>query len=105
MTTGSLAISEKGMNDQDLQRLIRTLEEIRDNQKLQLERQAETLALQREQFALVQNQSERTERIQDRAEQIQAKGAQLVAGARNALTIILPIVTVLIIYLSWLIFR
>ncbi len=93
------------MNDQDLQRLIRTLEEIRDNQKLQLERQAETLALQREQFALVQNQSERTERIQDRAEQIQAKGAQLVAGARNALTIILPIVTVLIIYLSWLIFR
>jgi len=92
------------MNDQDLQRFIRTLEEMRDNQKLQLERQAEALALQRQQFSLVQKQSDRKERIQDRAEDIQAKGAQLVAGARRALAIILPIVTVLIIYLSWLIF-
>ena len=87
------------MNEQELQRLIRTLEEIRDNQKLQLERQAEALALQREQFALGQKQSDRTERIQDCAEDIQAKGAQLVAGARRALAIILPIVTVLILYL------
>ncbi len=93
------------MSEQDLQRLIRILEEVRDNQKLQLERQAEALALQREQFALVQRQSDRTERIQDRAEDIQAKGAQLVAGARKALTVVVPIIVVLILYLSWLIFR
>jgi hypothetical protein len=93
------------MNDQDLQRLIRLLEEIRDGQKLQLERQAEALALQREQFALVRQQTERAERIQDRAEQIQIKSAQLVAGARKAVVILLPIVIGLIIYVSWLLFR
>ncbi len=93
------------MNDQDLQRLIRIVEEIRDNQKLQLGFQAEALAMQRAQFALVQTQSDRTERIQDRAEYIQATSAQLVAGARKALAVILPIIIVLIIYLSWLIFR
>ena len=59
------------MSDQDL---LRVLEEIRDNQKLQLERQAHALELQREQFSLVQKQFERAESIQDRAEQIQAKG-------------------------------
>ena len=93
------------MNDQDLQRLLRLLEEIRDGQKLQLERQAEALALQREQFALVRNQAERAERIQDRAEQIQIKSAQLVAGARKAVIVLLPIVAALILYVSWLLFR
>jgi len=60
------------MSEQDL---FRVLEEIRDNQKLQLERQAKALELQREQFSLVQKQYERAERLQDRAEQIQAKSA------------------------------
>ena len=93
------------MTDQELQPLVNILKEIRDNQKLHLDRQAESLALQREQFALVQRQTERTERIQDRAEHIQESGAQLVAGARKSLAVILPIVIVLILYLSWLIFR
>ena len=60
------------MSDPDRQRAIGVLEEIRDGQKLQLERQAEALALQREQFALFRKQSERAERIQDRAEQLQS---------------------------------
>lgn len=93
------------MNDQELQPLVDILKEIRDNQKLQLDRQTDALTLQREQIALVQRHTERTERIQDRAEHIQEKGAQLVAGARRSLAVILPIVIVLIIYLSWLIFR
>ncbi|MBI4006712.1 MAG: hypothetical protein HY356_08580 [Gammaproteobacteria bacterium] len=93
------------MNDNDIQRLVSVLEEIRDNQKLQLERQEEALSLQREQFAMVQKQYERAERLQDRAEEIQMKGAQLVSGARKALAIVLPIIIVLIVYLSWLIFR
>ncbi len=79
------------MNEQDFHRLARVMEEIRDNQKLQLECQAEALALQREQFALVQKQTERAERLQDRAEQIQAKSAQLVAGARKRMVVVLPI--------------
>jgi len=93
------------MNDNDIQQLVSVLEEIRNNQKLQLERQAEALSLQREQFALVQKQYERAERLQDRAEEIQTKGAQLVSGARKALAIVIPVIVVLIIYLSWLIFR
>jgi TRAP-type mannitol/chloroaromatic compound transport system permease small subunit len=93
------------MTDQEIQPLGAILKEIRDNQKLQLERQTEALVLQREQFALVQRQAERHERIQDRAENIQAKSAQIVAVARKTLFFLLPVVTLLIIYVSWLIFR
>jgi hypothetical protein len=93
------------MNDEDIRRLTRLLEDIRDNQKLQLERHGDALALQREQLSLVQRQAERYDRIQDRAEYIQDRSAQLVAGARKALSVVLPIIIVLIGYLSWLIFR
>ena len=93
------------MSDSDIQKLSGVLEEIRDNQKLQLERQLEALAIQREQFAIFQRQAERAERLQDRAEQLQNKGAQLVGGAHKGALILLPIVIVLIAYVSWLIFR
>lgn len=86
------------MNDENARLLLTALKEINDNQKLQL-------ALQREQFALVQRQAERHEVIQDRAENIQAKGAQIMAVARRTLFVILPIVTFLILYVSWLLFR
>ena len=86
------------MNDENSRLLLATLKEISDNQKLQL-------ALQREQFALVQRQAERHEVIQDRAENIQAKSAQIMAVARRTLFVILPIVTLLILYVSWLLFR
>jgi hypothetical protein len=93
------------MSDQDAQRIIHILEEIRDNQKLQLQQQGEALMLQREQFAITQKQTDRTERIQDRAEQIQAKSAQLVSGSRKAMLVILPVILVLIVYVSWLFFH
>jgi len=86
------------MNDENSRLLLAALKEISDNQKQQL-------ALQREQFSLVQRQAERHELLQDRTENIQAKGAQIVAVARRALFVILPIVTFLIIYVSWLLFR
>jgi hypothetical protein len=79
------------MNDQDTQRIIHILEEIRDNQNRQ--------------FSMVQKQHDRTDRIQDRAEQIQAKSAQLVAGSRKAMLVILPIILVLVVYVSWLFFH
>ena len=46
------------MNDADSQKLQRVLEEIRDDQKLQLERQTEALALQRAQLEIVRRQAE-----------------------------------------------
>jgi uncharacterized membrane protein (DUF106 family) len=93
------------MSEHDMQRLLAVLEEIRDHQKIQLERQAEALALQREQFAIVQKQHERAERIQDRAEAIQAMSAKLVSGSRKVLAFVLPLIIVLVIYLTWLLFR
>jgi uncharacterized membrane protein (DUF106 family) len=93
------------MNDNDSERMLRVLEEIRDQQKDQLERLTEALAVQREQFAVVQKQAERTERIQTRAEQLQDKSAQMVGVARKVLFAVLPIIIVLIAYLTWLIFR
>jgi ribosome maturation protein Sdo1 len=93
------------MTDPEAQQLSSILKKLRDNQKIQLDRQAEALALQRDHYALIQQQTERHEHIQDRAESIQAKGAQLMAMAHKALFVLLPIVTLLIIYASWLILR
>jgi uncharacterized membrane protein (DUF106 family) len=84
---------------------VRLLAEIRDNQKLQIERQLEALALQREQFAIFQRQVERNEKLQDRAEQLQGSGAALVAGARKVMLVIVPFALLLLAYLTWLVFR
>jgi hypothetical protein len=92
------------MNDNDIQRCLRLLEELRDGQKSQLERQAEALALQRQQLEIVQRQVGRAERIQDRAESLQASSARLVSGARKATIVLLPIIIALIAYLTWLLF-
>ena len=93
------------MNNAEAQQLDAILKEIRDNQKLQIERQTEALALQREQWALLQRQADRHERIQDRAENIQAKSAQMVAVARRTLFFLLPVLILLMMSVSWLIFR
>jgi len=89
----------------DSTRLVQLLEEIRDGQKLQLERQHEALLLQRQQFAVFQEQAERTERIQRKAELLQDRGASLVGGARKVVAVILPVIVLLLVYLSWLLFR
>ena len=84
---------------------IRLLSEIRDNQKLQIERQAEALAMQKEQLEMVKKQMDRAEKIQDRAEQLQERGSQMMSIARKALYFLLPIIILLVLYLTWLIFR
>src|SRR5262249_41155527 len=94
----------EGMNDGESRLLVTILQEIRDNQKMQLDRQVDALALQREQFAIVQRQAERYEHIQDRAEHIQARSAQIMAVARKTMFVALPILTIMIAYVSWLIF-
>ena len=56
-----------------LAQVARLLEEVRDNQRTQLERQAESLAIQKEQFQVFLKQQEKTNQLQDRAEAIQAE--------------------------------
>ena len=86
------------MEPQDSARLISLLERMHANQEA-------ALAMQKEQFELFRRQVERTERIQDRAEEMQARGMGIIKTARRSLAIVLPIVILLIAYLSWLIFR
>lgn len=93
------------MDDRQAERIVALLEQLRDNQAEQLKRQAEALALQKEQFEMVRRQAERAEKLQDRAEELQTRGMGMMKTARRAVAILLPIVILLVIYLSWLIFR
>jgi uncharacterized membrane protein (DUF106 family) len=86
------------MNPDNTARTLALLEQIRDNQMT-------ALAMQKEQFELFRRQVERTERIQDRAEELQARSAGIMNTARRSLAIVLPVVILLIAYLTWLIFR
>jgi uncharacterized membrane protein (DUF106 family) len=79
------------MERNDSARIVELLEQIRDNQAAQLE--------------LSRRLAERTERIQDRAEDLQERGMGIMKTARRSLAIVLPVVILLIIYLSWLLFR
>ena len=91
------------MTEQQIALLIELLQDIRKNQRLQVEGQLEGLSLQKERFEIVKIQFERAEKISAKAELIQEKGAQLVAASRKSLKVILPIVFILIAYVSWLI--
>jgi uncharacterized membrane protein (DUF106 family) len=86
------AISEK------LDKLI-ALEE----QHLELLRQGQVI--QREQFEMAKIQYEKARELQQRAESLQDKGAALMNVGRKAMAVVLPVIFILIIYLSWLIFR
>lgn len=81
-----------------LERIARLLEEIRDGQKLQLDRQTESLATQRDQF-------QKTQKLQERAEAIQDRSARLVGGVQRFVPIAMAVVVILIGYVSWLLFR
>ena len=94
------------MNDTDkLDRIARMLEEMRDNQKTQLERQAEALALQKEQYQIFLKQQEKTAQIQARAEAIQDRSAQLINRVRRFVPLAMAAIVVIIIYLTWLLLR
>src|SRR5690349_23245273 len=90
------------MNDSDAQRLTELLTEIRDDQRLQLQRQAEALAVQREQAEIAKRQFERAEKIQQRAEAIQDRSSQMITAARRIVLVVVPVLIVLIVYVSWL---
>jgi uncharacterized membrane protein (DUF106 family) len=86
------------MEPNDTARLVALLEQIRDGQ-------AQALAMQKEQFELVRRQVERAERLQDRAEELQTRGVGIMNTARRSIAFVLPVVILLIAYLTWLIFR
>jgi ABC-type uncharacterized transport system involved in gliding motility auxiliary subunit len=77
------------------------LREIRDDQRTQLERQAEALALQREQFELYKRQYDRAERINERAEAIQARQSGLFRFVRLLLWVIVPVLALLAAMILW----
>ena len=79
------------MDTDQTRQILAVLEQIRDNQAAMLE--------------LVRRQNERTERIQDRAEELQSRSSGMIRVARGTLAVVLPIVILLIAYLSWLLFR
>ena len=74
------------------------LREIRDQQRLQLDRQQEALQLQREHIALYLKQVDRIERINDRAEAIQLRAGK---AAKFILWVAIPLVGVLLALMFW----
>jgi len=83
------------MSDQDHAAL---LAEIRDLQK-------ESLDLARKQFDMAEKQFQRAEALHVRAERIQDRSESMMSMARKAPIFILPVIVVLLAYLTRLIFR
>lgn len=74
------------------------LREIRDNQRTQLEQQAEALDMQRKLHAMAQWQMERAERLQGRAEAIQGRAGRAIKAIA---WIAVPLLLLLIVLLLW----
>jgi len=74
------------------------LREIRDGQRLALERQEQALAMQREQIALVKQQFDRAERINLKAEALQERAGK---GLRVVFFVLIPMAVVAIALLVW----
>jgi len=67
------------MSADDANESVALLRELRDQQRLQLDRQAEALELQRESVAMLRQQFERAEKLQTRAEALQANSGKAMA--------------------------
>src|ERR1043166_6337349 len=92
------------MTDEHADKMIRLLEEIRDGQRVQLERQAEALANQRD---LVAQQRERLAGLSRRTTQdddLLARSAKVVAGARVVAFVLVPFAIVFLGFLLWALF-
>ena len=93
------------MTSEQYEELISLLKDIKANQQQQIERQERALKIQQEQFELVRQQTNKNLEIQDRAERLQEKGNVLMERGRKLFLVVVPIIILLIIYLSWLLFR
>jgi len=102
---------EGAMDDAQAERIIRVLEEIRDGQRLQLERQSTALALQaevvaqqRERLAASSKAAGEAKAMGERAERIVAQSGKVVAGARVLVFLALPIAATLLVFVIWWLF-
>ena len=78
------------MSDSEkLEQIARLLEEVRDNQRTQLERQGEALAIQKEQFQTYLKQQEKAGQLQDRAEAIQVRSSNLIKGIQRFVPVVM----------------
>lgn len=94
------------MSDQEqIEKITRLLEELRDNQRTQLERYTEVLAIQKKQLELFQQQHDKTMALQTRAESLQERSAQMVNVARRMFPFMIGILIILIAYVTWLLVR
>ncbi len=91
-------------HEAELKDIYKLLEEIRDNQKRQLEQQ-ESLAIQKEQVRVFLEHQEKAQRIQDRAESIQDRSAVILSRARRIFPFVLAAIAGLLIYVTWLLWR
>jgi hypothetical protein len=89
------------MNDEQADRIARLLEDIRDGQRLQLERQAQ--AIQRQEELLAQQRARLANVSEDsgKAKELIATSARVVASARILVLIALPLAVLLIVFLVW----
>lgn len=102
---------EAAVSDEHAERIIRLLEEIRDGQRLQLERQAlalerqaELVARQSERLAGLSRQADQASSLETGAWQVLAKSAKLVASARILTFIALPLAVLLLGFIVWVLF-
>jgi hypothetical protein len=96
-------------DDPHTERIIRLLEEIRDGQRLQLERQAqalerqaEALAQQRERLAGLSQGASEARGIGEQAGRVLAQSSKLVASARILLWVSLPFAVLLLAFVLWM---
>jgi len=93
------------LDEADRTRVVQLLEEIRDNQRIQLERQAEALALQKQQRELVEQRMGQAVSLQDRAELLEKRSAKALRVWRAFIFSVLAVVGVLLILVAWITFE
>jgi len=96
------------MNQEDSERIIRLLEEIRDGQRLQLERQAqaierqaEALAQQRQRLAGLSESASEVQGFGEQARRVLAQSSKLVKSARILVWVSIPFALLLLAFALW----
>jgi hypothetical protein len=92
------------MTDEQGERIVRLLEDIRDGQRLPLERQAQALQRQDELLAQQHERLAGLSKRSEQAEQLIAKSAKVVTSARILAFVALPFAVLLLAFVFWALF-
>jgi len=93
------------VDEDDRNRIVQLLEEVRDNQQMQLERQAEAFALQKQQRELPDSRMEQAEKLQDREEFLHKRNSRALNIFHAFIFSVLAVVGVLLIFVAWITFE